>query len=777
MLASVRALLANVIDYAGLFPPANLPMDEAIRNYARYRQEPESWILGKFICPATMLGSLASYQDTLFSAGPPFAFSILGKGGKTNEEFLENLDADLQAVAEFQKRHGNRVQIDSFEVKLPILDLRGALDGETYILPLEGRELLESAAGKFENRNLAGVRVYFESDLEPAWSTRIRSIIGTLAYLRILERWPSAEPPGFKLRCGGLQATAFPTTEQVATVVDTCRRQYVPFKATAGLHHPIRRYVASVKTKMHGFLNLLVATALCRGKQSNIEQMKAILEEEDGKEFVFDDKKCGWRGITADMNAIRFARTLFRSFGSCSLDEPREDLSAAGLLPIIEARPIAFVHTSATHGFDNTTDAELRSFVPVPTDSHFPIQNLPFGVFRRRGNRSAGVGVAIGEHVLDLTVLKIHGVLDSPLLRRKALFAQDNLNEFMDLGPTVWQEARSIISWLLRADVPTLRDYSWLRERALVPMSEVEMLLPAQIGDYTDFYSSREHASNVGTMLRGPENALMPNWLHLPVAYHGRASSIVVSGTDVVRPRGQSKPADAPAPIFGPSKSLDFELEMGMLIGPGNALGQPIPIQAAAEHIFGLVLVNDWSARDIQAWEYVPLGPFLAKNFATSISPWVVTLDALEPFRTVGPVQDPLPLPYLQSKGDWAYDIHLEVHLQTEKMEKPQRISVSNFKYLYWNMLQQLAHHTVNGCNLKPGDLLASGTISGPTPDSYGSMLELAWKGSKHMVLANGEQRTFLQDGDHITMTAWCQGNGYRVGFGEVTGKILPARE
>jgi fumarylacetoacetase len=347
----------------------------------------------------------------------------------------------------------------------------------------------------------------------------------------------------------------------------------------------------------------------------------------------------------------------------------------------------------------------------------------------------------------------------------------------MIAGRETWRETRAMISWLLREDNPTLRDYAWLRERAIVPMSEIQMLLPAQIGDYTDFYSSREHASNVGTMLRGPENALMPNWLHLPVAYHGRASSIVVSGTDVVRPRGQSKPSDAPAPIFGPSKSLDFELEMGMLIGLGNALGQSIPIQSAAEHIFGLVLVNDWSARDIQAWEYVPLGPFLAKNFATSISPWVVTLDALEPFRTAGPVQDPQPLPYLQSKGDWAYDIHLEVHLQTEKMEKPQRISVSNFKYLYWNMLQQLAHHTVNGCNLKPGDLLASGTISGPTPDSYGSMLELAWKGTKPIILPNGEQRAFLQDGDRITMTAWCQGDGYRVGFGEVTGRILPARE
>jgi fumarylacetoacetase len=295
------------------------------------------------------------------------------------------------------------------------------------------------------------------------------------------------------------------------------------------------------------------------------------------------------------------------------------------------------------------------------------------------------------------------------------------------------------------------------------------------IGDYTDFYSSREHATNVGTMLRGPENSLMPNWLHLPVAYHGRASSVVVSGTDLYRPMGQAKPPSADAPTFGPSRSLDFELEMGFFIGPGNDLGRPIPIEQAREHIFGMVLVNDWSARDIQAWEYQPLGPFLAKNFGTSISPWVVTLDALEPFRTAGPAQDPQPLPYLRSVGNWAYDIHLEVSLQGEKMAQQHRICTSNMRYMYWNICQQLAHHTVNGCNLRTGDLLASGTISGKAPDSYGSLLELSWKGTKPLAFPNGETRTFLQDGDRVTMTGWCQGDGYRVGFGKVTGKILPA--
>jgi fumarylacetoacetase len=261
------------------------------------------------------------------------------------------------------------------------------------------------------------------------------------------------------------------------------------------------------------------------------------------------------------------------------------------------------------------------------------------------------------------------------------------------------------------------------------------------------------------------------------VAYHGRASSVVVSGADLHRPKGQTKADDAAAPSFGPSRSVDFELEMGYFIGPGNELGRPIPIASAAEHIFGLVLVNDWSARDIQRWEYVPLGPFLAKNFGTSISPWVVPLEALEPFRHPGPAQEPTPLPYLRSTGDWAYDIHLEVLLQTARMESPQRICASNFKNLYWNMAQQLAHHTVNGCNLRPGDLLASGTISGPTPDSYGSLLELTWKGTRPLTLPGGETRTFLQDADRITMTGWCQGSGYRVGFGEVTGRILPTRD
>jgi fumarylacetoacetase len=306
-------------------------------------------------------------------------------------------------------------------------------------------------------------------------------------------------------------------------------------------------------------------------------------------------------------------------------------------------------------------------------------------------------------------------------------------------------------------------------------MRDCQMLLPVVIGDYTDFYSSREHATNVGTMLRGPENPLMPNWLHLPIAYHGRASSVVVSGTDVRRPRGQSKPEGAPAPVFGPTRSLDFELEVAAVVGSGNLLGKPIPVEAVGDYLFGLVLLNDWSARDIQAWEYAPLGPFLGKNFCTSISPWVVPLDALEPFRCPGPEQSPEPLPYLRQSQPRGYDVSLEVLLESANMARPARVCHSNMKYLYWSLAQQAAHHTVNGCNLRTGDLLATGTVSGPAPDSLGCLLELTWRGTRPLTL-EGEQRSFLQDGDRVVMTGWCQGDGYRIGFGEVSGLVLPAR-
>jgi len=419
--------------------------------------------------------------------------------------------------------------------------------------------------------------------------------------------------------------------------------------------------------------------------------------------------------------------------------------------------------------------SKSRSFINVPSDSHFPIQNLPFGCFSPVDGGKPRIGVAIGEEILDLAAVEKEGLFRDIIPETDSVFNQPDLNKFLGYGKAVWRKVRQKISELLDAENPLLRDDSEKRQNLFFKQSEVNLKLPVDIKNYTDFYSSREHATNVGIMFRGKENALMPNWLHLPVAYHGRASSVVVSGTEIRRPWGQIKTDDSESPQRTPSRLLDFELEMGFFIGSGNVLGSPIKISDAMDHIFGMVLVNDWSARDIQKWEYQPLGPFLGKNFATSISPWVVTMDALSPFLVEGPRQEPPPLPYLQNDQNLTYDIHLEVHLRGKNMKEGMCICQSNFRYLYWNIQQQLAHHTVNGCNIRPGDLMASGTISGPQENSFGSMLELAWRGTKPLKFSNGEERIFIQDEDVVSIRGWCQGEGYRVGFGEVSGKILPA--
>lgn len=417
--------------------------------------------------------------------------------------------------------------------------------------------------------------------------------------------------------------------------------------------------------------------------------------------------------------------------------------------------------------------APLHSFIEIPPDSHFSLENLPYGIFRPNDG-PARAGVAIGDYVLDLAVLEEEGHFRAVGLGDRRVFGNDALNAFLALGRPTWRGTREILQHLLAADTATLRDNDGLRKRALHRRGGVTTQLPARVGDYTDFYSSYHHAFNVGTMFRGPENAIMPNWRWLPIAYHGRASSLVVSGTDLRRPRGQTKAPDAAVPGFGPSRALDFELETAFLIGPPNELGEPIPVERATDHIFGLVLMNDWSARDIQTWEYQPLGPFLAKNFCTSISPWVVTLEALEPFRRPLPVQEPEPFPYLRAPRDFLFDIQLEAQIQTAKMDAPQTITRSNCRNLYWSIAQQLAHHTVGGCNLQPGDLLASGTISGPEEEARGSLLELTWRGANPLQLSGGETRKWLEDGDRLTITGWSEGAGYRVGFGEVTGRVLP---
>lgn len=415
----------------------------------------------------------------------------------------------------------------------------------------------------------------------------------------------------------------------------------------------------------------------------------------------------------------------------------------------------------------------MESFIDLPADTLFPLENLPWGVAKPDGKAARPV-VRLGDYAVDLSALQDAGLLGDAI-GQATPFSNPTLNAFMAMGSSVWTETRKHLQSLLSGEDPALRDDADLLERALLPLERVEMQLPARIGDYTDFYSSRAHATNVGTMFRGPDNALQPNWKHLPVGYHGRASSVVVSGTPVRRPLGQLKPDDG-APTFGPSRLLDIELEMGFFVGTSNALGTPIPAASAEEHIFGIALVNDWSARDIQKWEYVPLGPFLGKSFCTTVSPWITPLDALEPVRVQGEAQDPEPLPYLRVPGESHFDVTLDVHLQTAAMDAPQRIARSNFRHLYWSMAQQLVHHASNGCPMRPGDLLASGTISGEEPSSYGSLLELTWRGENPIDLGEGGTRTFLQDGDTVVLTAYAElPGGKRIGLGEARGTVAPA--
>ena len=430
---------------------------------------------------------------------------------------------------------------------------------------------------------------------------------------------------------------------------------------------------------------------------------------------------------------------------------------------------------------DETHDPKLTSWVPSAerAGTDFPIQNLPFGVFRHRDrDEMPRVGVAIGDQILDVTAARHAELLGGAAARAAEACDAPALNELMALGRDHWRPLRLELSRLLRAGSPR-------RDDLLVPMASAELMRPAEVGDYSDFYASVHHATNVGSMFR-PDNPLLPNYKHVPIGYHGRASSIVPSGTGITRPCGQLKDASADAPVFGPSRLLDYELEVGCFVGPGNALGQPIPIGEAEAHMFGLCLVNDWSARDIQTWEYQPLGPFLAKNFATTVSPWVVTLEALAPFRAPAyqrPAGDPAPLPYLASAADrdhGGFDLTLEVWLRSRAMREAGaeavRLSRGRFADMYWTLAQMLTHHASNGCNLRPGDLLASGTVSGPSRDSRGSMLELSWRGAEPIELPDGETRKFLQDGDEIIMRGICERAGARrIGFGDCRGEVLPA--
>ncbi len=419
-------------------------------------------------------------------------------------------------------------------------------------------------------------------------------------------------------------------------------------------------------------------------------------------------------------------------------------------------------------------DPQRKSWINVPENSDFPIQNIPFGVFITKEDVIT-IGTRIGNCAIDMGALQQLGYFEGIELTDD-MFMQDTLNDFISDGKKTWRLVRNRLAEIFDEKNPKLRDNKEHREVVIFSVEDIEMLLPVQIGDYTDFYSSKEHATNVGKMFRDPENALLPNWLHIPVGYHGRSSTIVPSGIPVHRPYGQTLPNGETTPVFGPSRLVDFELETAFITTDANLMGEPIPVEEAEEHIFGMVLFNDWSARDIQKWEYVPLGPFLAKNFASSISPWIVTMDALEPFRVKGPEQSPEPLPYLKQKGAKAFDINLEVAIQPENAVETV-VSRSNFKYMYWSMAQQLAHHTINGCRVNSGDMMGSGTISGPTEDSFGSMLELSWGGQKPLKMNDGSERKFINDNDTVIIRGFCQKDNLRIGFGEVSSKLLPAVE
>lgn len=415
----------------------------------------------------------------------------------------------------------------------------------------------------------------------------------------------------------------------------------------------------------------------------------------------------------------------------------------------------------------------MKSFINYPQNSDFSIHNIPFGVavFNRE---YIACCTRIGDLVIDLATLFDYGFFDEIEGLNENVFEAYTLNEFIELGKPVTNAVRLKIQELLLEGSSLSHDEKTIEE-CFYDLDKIQMMMPLHVQNYTDFYSSIEHATNVGKMFRDPANALLPNWKHLPVGYHGRASSIVVSGINFHRPKGQMKPADAEKPIFGASKQLDFELEIAFVLNKNTEIGESISTQEAEDAIFGMVIFNDWSARDIQSWEYVPLGPFLGKNFCSSISPWVVTLEALEPFRTASPKQEPEVLDYLKFEGDKNFDINLEVYLKPENGEE-NLICQSNYKYMYWNMTQQLAHHTINGCNVEVGDLYASGTISGSEPNSFGSMLELTWRGQNPLKLSDGSERKFIEDHDTIIMRGFSEKDGIRVGFGEVRGKVLPAK-
>ncbi len=760
----LHALLQGLIDYAGLFPPARLDMEATVHNYAAYSRGPRAWMLGRLIVPVARLEEFEAAAAELLP-GPtevPWRLSVLP---------TSDLRASREAIRAFGERHRHGVLIDAVELLAPDPErIREALE----VLPRD-------------------LQLFFELSLDserdwPALLDALRQARSETSGAGL-----GGERVHAKARTGGVTEDALPSSAKVARFLLAVHRAGVPFKATAGLHHALRgKYRLTYEPDsphgtMHGFLNLFLAALLIRaGKLQTEDAAVSLLETRDAEGLELTAEGLSWNGLqlsNADLEAGRGAFAI--SYGSCSFEEPLDDLEHLNLLigGPVESSSSA-THASEQSRLDASHDAARRSWVESANapGTDFPLQNLPFGVFRHDDGPVPHIGVAIGDQVLDLQVCFRLGLFEG-LPAARAVDGYTSLNFLMSLPREERLPLRHRLFELLATDAtPQLRDTV---ARALYPLAEVELVMPVQIGDYTDFYASVHHATNVGSMFR-PDNPLLPNYKYIPVGYHGRASSVVVSGTPVRRPLGQRRPDPDAPPSFGPSRLLDYELEVGLLVGPGNGRGRYIGIDGAEEHLFGLTLVNDWSARDLQAWEYQPLGPFLAKSFATSMSPWVVTTEALAPFRVSAferPEGDPAPLQHLHSEHDQqagAFDVQLEVYLLTPRMRQegldPARLSRGNFRHMYWTPAQMITHHTSNGCNLQAGDLLASGTVSGPDKDSRGCLLELTWRGKEPIQLPNGEERKFLQDGDELILRGYCEREGFtRIGFGECRGKVEAA--
>jgi len=766
--SAARALLTDLIDYAGMFPPASLNLNAAIDQFLKHRAGPERILSSRFICP---LGKLADawplMEARLKEAG---AWTIVGLGKNAADmEIGEAMDAWNSeariARAALDTANGG-LRLAALEMRIP----NSAMTLPQPMWPEFFAELADTFRDALGPWLAPGTVVGIET-LPP---TDVAGVNLTCALIACLAREMTNTDLRFavKLRTGGTDPRAFPGMLEMSSLLYVAADHGVPLKLTAGLHQPFPHTPKKPPARHHGFLNLLLASAMLIEDKPNmddvLEMMDRPLTKDDLDEFIglgvgSDDDSL----MTEILANVRENGIL--SFGSCSIAEPWEALQKVEML--YEGAE----GTSTRNVREAEATGPTTTWLDVPPTHEFSMANLPFGVIRHYNqNPENRIAVAIGDMAFDLAAVTRMGLMDRLGDETRASLLKPTLNDLFAQGNETVEAVRHQVRALLSSDGQG--EIRHLINRLFARKGMFSSRLPIAVGDYTDFYSSEQHARNVGTMFRGADNALMPNWKHVPIGYHGRAGTIVVSGTPIVRPWGQLKLDGSDMPIFGPSRRLDIELELAFVIGQESRHGCPVGIATANDHIAGFALFNDWSARDIQQWEYVPLGPFLGKSFASTMSPWIVTTEALKPFRVHGVPQSPDPLPYLRTHAPSFYDIQLEVSLATATISEPHVISRTNAKELYWSSVQQLAHQTSNGCHVRTGDVLASGTISGPEPSGFGSLLELAWRGTKPIELPNGERRSFLQDGDAITLRGWADGKDGRVGFGECRGTILPAR-